>query len=269
MNIYKYQSIGNDFILLDWLDLPAVKIAQSITNPEWPAHVRSLCNRQTGIGADGVLIISKQHEHTEVLIFNADGSNGQKCLNGLRCAALHLVNKRNYPQTLQLAMHKQHITCIVDPTSGLITINAGTAIYQQPQQITVANNTLNGHIIDTGNPHFVIMQKVQLNWLKQYGSEIEHHKLFPNRTNVEFVWHNQEASKLQHTKVYGALVYERGCGITQACGTGAAAIMQTLLHQQIVTHNEPVSIKMPGGIINSHINNNNEIIQSATAKLCS
>ena len=78
----------------------------------------------------------------------------------------------------------------------------------------------------------MILEKIDLSWLQQYGNEIENHKDFPNRTNVEFVW------KAENN--YHALVYERGCGITKACGTGAAAIAQTLYHQNKITCKNPV-----------------------------
>lgn len=261
MNFHKYQSLGNDFILLDWLDRKDEEIKNIIETPGWPLFINDICARHTGIGADGVLII-KQNTYPEILIFNADGSNGNKCLNGLRCAAHYLHNKKSYAANFSVIMNHETISCAINSTQNTITINAGKANYLGQHSISIAKQNLSGHIIDMGNPHFVIPQKVDFNWLKEHGAKIENHTLFPNRTNVEFIWQNDENSKLQK---YDVLVHERGVGITQACGSGAAAIMQTLYSENKIKINEKVLINMQGGIIESYFTDDKEIIQTTTA----
>ncbi|MGD9153303.1 MAG: diaminopimelate epimerase [Gammaproteobacteria bacterium] len=246
MKFYRYQSLGNDFILLDWLE------CEDSINPDW---IRQNCDRRNGAGADGILVLQNKN-HPRVRIFNADGSDGQSCFNGVRCAAYHLVSQRNFPQTFKLKMQRL-INCEV--IKNLITINVGKVSYKKPHQILIANKILSGHIVDVGNPHFVILEKIDLSWLQKYGHAIENHQDFPGRTNVEFVWRNANN--------YYALVYERGCGITKACGTGAAAIVQTLFHQNEITCNQKISIQMPGGVLQTYLDDNESVIQVAQAEI--
>lgn len=282
LNFYKYQSLGNDFILLDWLT------HSGSINPGW---IKRNCNRQNGIGADGVLILQNK-SRPQVQMFNADGTDGQSCFNGLRCAAYYLVNKRNFPQKFKLKMQRL-IDCEV--IKNIVTINVGKVNYQRSHQIQIADKILSGHIVDVGNPHFVVLEKVDLAWLQKHGSEIENHQDFPNRTNVEFVWghkfrgcetcslslssarskfalddsrgripvlplENPPPDKENH---YYALIYERGCGITKACGTGAAAVTQTLYQQNKILCNQKISIQMPGGVLQTYLDSDESIIQIA------
>lgn len=242
----KYQSLGNDFILFDWLDEAKPKFDQKL--------IQHICDRHFGIGSDGVLIIQKnKNQQLELFMFNVDGTNGGKCLNGIRCAAHYLVKQKNYPAELDIFMGDTLMHCEV--TDEVIT-NLGTIKYQKQHQITVDNKTITGHIVDAGNPHFVIFGQI-------HGSAptaaISEHPDFPDRTNVEFVW--------KENNNFNVVIYERGCGMTLACGTGAAAVMQTLYHLQKVDQNETVHLKMPGGILESYIDKNNNVIQKAPASL--
>jgi len=248
MKFFKYQSLGNDFILLDWMERGAQEI-----NSSW---IKKNCDRQNGIGSDGVLII--KNKTPKVLMFNSDGTDGQKCFNGLRCVAHYLVAQKKFPQKFSVIM--QHpIHCEV--RENLITLNLGKANYQNPHEIKIGGKLLQGHIVDVGNPHFVILEKIDLNWLQKYGGEISNHTDFPNRTNVEFVWQDKDKDK------YNALIYERGCGITKACGTGAAAIMQTLYQQNKIKREQEISIQMLGGVLQSYLGQDESIVQIAKAEM--
>ena len=247
----KYQSLGNDFVLLDYLSQPKPEF-----DPNWFQLVQQLCDRHFGIGADGVLLISlNSQDQLEANIFNADGSNGDKCLNGLRCVADYLVKHKNYPESLDIFMGDKLMACEVDDQ---VTINVGTANYVREQKLAIADKNFIGHVIDVANPHLVIFEEIECEWLQQYGAEMEQHPDFPDQTNVEFVWPTKDS--------YQVLIYERGVGMTLACGTGAAAVMQALLHLNEIKSSDTVNIQMPGGIIKSHIENN-EIIQIAPANL--
>ena len=134
IKLYKYESLGNDFVLLDWFDR-----SESI-NSDW---IRQRCDRQDGIGADGVLILRNKNQ-PQVQMFNADGTDGQSCFNGVRCAAYHLVNQRNFPKNFTLEMLRLIDCEVVD---NLVTINVGKADYKKLHQIKIANKTLSGHIL--------------------------------------------------------------------------------------------------------------------------
>lgn len=254
LTFYKYQSLGNDFVLFDWLD----KIDNTaLQNSQWPNFVRQICNRNYGVGADGVLIVKKQHNQIEGLIFNSDGSKPEKCLNGLRCIAHYLVNQKQFPSKLNILMKNVNV-CTVE--NNEIIANIGKANYQEKLSLKINNQTFIGHKVDVGNPHFVIDREVSLEWLKKHGADFSEHKLFPHRTNVEFVWPIQQQE-------YNLLIYERGCGVTNACGTGAAATLQTLFQLGKITRNKKIIFNMPGGKLQSYLENDGSIIQIASAAM--
>lgn len=244
MIFYKYQSLGNDFILLDWLETPPLFDIQS---PDWRAFVINSCKRHTGIGADGILVITKGTTlHENVAIFNADGSDGELCLNGARAAALHLKIYHNYPDQFTLTMGESKIETTIEnsPRRNLITQYLPLGEVRGNKTIEVADNILSGEVVDVGNPHFIIFEKQNLRWLEKHGAAIEQHEAFPNKTNVEFIWPDKEVDNKYHV-----LVYERGCGITLGCSSGAAAITTLLHKKEKLPLGEAIKIIMPGGIV--------------------
>lgn len=250
-DFHKYQSLGNDFVLFDCIEKSNLEF-----DSNWTEFVQQICKRHFGVGADGVLIVTKKEDAFETLIFNADGSNGFKCLNGLRCVANYLVRQKKHNHALKIFMGDQWIDCDV---AKEVNIKIKAPEYINSQTIKIADKELTGHIVSVGNPHFVIFESVDVEWLKDNGHLIEQHEIFPNRTNVEFVWQNQDG--------YNILVYERGCGITMACGTGAAAVMWTLYHEHKVSIDTPVKLNMLGGDLISQIDVDYNITQTALARL--
>lgn len=267
-NFFKYQSLGNDFILFDCYKKPETYINQALAEASFPSSVKMLCDRHFGIGADGVLVLKGNTGLSlpEMLIFNSDGSKAEICLNGLRCVALHLHMNYNFPIQFKVKVGDKILECFILHQKDLnekvlIKINVGTINnYYGETKISTTQGELSGHFINVGNPHFVLFQQTTLDWLTKNGAEIEKHKFFPNKTNVEFIW----KESLFH---YNALVYERGCGITLACSSGAAAITGILAKLMLLNHDQDVKISMPGGDVICSINKSEEIIMSADAKL--
>jgi diaminopimelate epimerase len=260
IEFYKCQSLGNNFILFDWLDFAANKTNKILQNRQFPKLIENLCDRNFGIGADGVLIILPNAKNIEALIFNADGSNGGKCLNGLRCVANYLHEKRNTPKTLSILMGKEKIATEVLKNSEIkIALSPAKKI----DKLSIKKPRLDGYTVDVGNPHFIIWQEIDWEWLAKYGLQISTHEKFPKQTNVEFVWQGQKIGKRQS---YNILVFERGCGITMACGTGAAAVMNLLLKLGKINADEEIVLNMLGGEIISSINNR-QVIQRAKAEI--
>lgn len=261
---YKYQSLGNDFVLIDWLDEKQKSIDEIINSDEWPDFISHLCSRNFGIGADGVLIVKKKSEsQIEGVVFNSDGSNGETSLNGLRCIAHYLIKQKNYPANLNVFMGNKDMQCELQDDE--IRIQVSNIIYKKEKTINVLNKNFLGHIVDVGNPHFIIFSDIDPVWLSENGIKISEHKFFPNRTNVEFVWEYSEAAKKQ--KVYCMLVYERGVGMTLACGSGAAAAVMALYKLNKIKTNKKVVIEMSGGTLISYIDDKNNVIQLASAEM--
>ncbi|MFH1831914.1 MAG: diaminopimelate epimerase [bacterium] len=277
LEFIKYQSLGNDFVLFDWLNNSEQNIQEITGDKSFSAFVSKLCDRHFGIGADGIIILKKITKNMpEMLIYNADGSQAEICLNGLRCVAHYL-----YTQNKQISFeimagpHTAHCTIAQDNPEDLSNIQIITAlpISKSAQNLNTcpssqsSQNNLEpiiaqisqarfaGYPINIGNPHFIILQKTTSEWLDAYGKELEQHKLFPQKTNVEFVWQ-------QDQNTYNVLVYERGCGRTLACGSGAVAITTLFYLQEKIKSQEKITLIMQGGSLTCWVENNQVFLQA-------
>lgn len=245
----KYHSLGNDFVIIDWFKKPESYL-QSITQSDgWSRWVQQVCTHHTGIGADGVLIVRANTEAgvPEILVYNSDGSAGQTCLNGLRAVARYLVVHRNLPGHLTIKMGSRLYVCDVvqqhsEGVDSLVTIAMNLAENHGIATVAIAGETFKGTKMSVGNPHFIIEKSIDRALLERVGPLIESHESFPNRTNVEFFWQDCVRDDLYHL-----IVYERGCGITNACSSGAAASISLLYERKVITNNMRISIAMPGG----------------------
>lgn len=254
----KYQSLGNDFIIFDWYKKSNKKILDKLTHKNWHNFVQKICNRHSGIGANGLLILKQniKLKLPEVIIFNSDGSNGEICLNGVRCLSHYLHIKYNFPKQFRTVMRGKIINCTI--SSSMFIINKiNDAKYLKDHQITTTSGKFNGSAISIGNPHFIIFEKRTIKWLNDNGNIIEQHSSFPQKTNVEFIWPKKS------TNEYNVLIYERGCGITNACSSGAAAITWLLFSKNIITINEKIKLHMPGGLIICWIDKKTQITLKA------
>jgi len=189
-------------------------------------------------------------------MFNTDGSDGQLCLNGARCAANYLYKYHNYPNQFELTMGEKTITNTIEHKNETITITQKipTGAYLGEKRIAANKRDFLGHIVDIGNPHFIVFEQTDRKWLEHYGRSIEQHKAFPNKTNVEFIWPHKTKKNAYHI-----LVYERGCGVTQACSSAAAAVTQLLRKKKRVRLNEPVNLCMLGGVLTGLITKEQQI----------
>ncbi len=218
INVTKMQGCGNDFVIIDKneydkINLPMDELAKKI------------CNRNFGVGADG-MIIPKQSNIADIgwHFYNSDGSIAQMCGNGMRCFAKYafdkkLVNKKQFSvETLAGIISPE----ILD--NGFVKVDMGTPVLQDEKipfkgerKIKVLDKEFYIHPVSMGNPHCVIFTDDDpLKLAQKYGAEIEKHPYFPEKTNTEFV-------KIINKNEIEMCVYERGCGITLACGTGACA----------------------------------------------
>jgi diaminopimelate epimerase len=247
----KYQSLGNDFILFDWTTHAETVINERINHSHWKSHVVSLCDRHTGVGADGILLLKLRLDSTfEMLIFNSDGSRAEICLNGIRCSAHYLYHRDKQCRTFHIQAGSQSIRnqiLLSDKEHGYLRIltQVSSPVFEKSISVSTGEGIFNGHQVHVGNPHFVVFQKKELSWLSQHGVLIEQHSYFPQKTNVEFVWKDHE----EDSSTYRVLVYERGCGITLSCSSGAVAIMKALHQLGMVRHEESINLVMLGGIL--------------------
>ena len=235
MHFFKYNGLGNDFIFLDGTT------AQAVKDPA--ALARRLCNRHSGIGADGlILLLPSQTADARMRIMNSDGSEAEMCGNASRCVPLHLLtqgiisNKQISLETLAGPIQTE----VVDVSKGLVRVNMGRPRDIVPNfEVKLPSQTWVGTKVSMGNPHFVVVvENAEEFPVAELGPVLETHPLFPQKTNVEFV-------QILDPNTARMRVWERGVGITQACGTGACATAAACILKGLT--NPQVTLQLDGG----------------------
>lgn len=209
----KMHGAGNDYIYVDTIKSP-------IESPDKLSVAWSA--RHTGIGSDGLVLIgSSDKADFSMRIFNADGSEAQMCGNASRCIGKYLYEYGLTSKT----------TVTLDTLSGIkilrlhiedgkvdsVTVDMGAPAGIHEQIVEAQGKQFTGTVLSMGNPHLVIfVNDIKDIHLESIGPELENHPLFPDRINVEFAQLLEDGSIRMR-------VWERGSGITQACGTGACA----------------------------------------------
>ena len=265
----KYQSLGNHFILVDRLLESETSTQALITDPAWPQCVRDICMPNFGIGADGILLVAQNQASNlpEMRIFNADGSQAENCLNGLRCVAHYLFTHKELPRNFTIKLGNRTISCSIvgDKNNPEIITAVGTASYQEYTTIQAASMSFTGHVTHIGNPHFVIEQKISTDFLREYGKALESHAFFPHKTNVEFFWMEPTTKGSTTPFTITMIPFERGCGLTLACSTGAAVTLDVLQRIGRVHFGEKVTCIMPGGAVIGWLDEQKTIFLQAQA----
>ena len=262
MRFTKMQGAGNDYIFIDSRDA-------SMASTDWPALSRAMSDRHFGVGGDGlILFLSSQVAHLKMRMFNADGSEGDMCGNGLRCFVKHaldrgMVDAGSTPVTVETLAGVRS----VDPvTEGGAIVGARVAMGEPrlaPEEVPVilpaeGGRRIGGAVLDypvevdgsrlklsfvsMGNPHAVAFLEEPVGEfpLHTLGPKVEHHPMFPRRVNFEIV-------NLAGDGRLNARVWERGSGETMACGTGACAIG---VASRLLGHTgDAVDITLPGGAL--------------------
>ena len=209
----KMHGAGNDYIYVDTTKYP-------IESPEKLSVAWS--TPHTGIGSDGLVLIgSSDKADFSMRIFNADGSEAKMCGNASRCIGKYLYE---YGLTSKTAVTLDTLSGIKvlklhveDGKVDTVTVDMGTPTDMQEQTVEANGQPFTGTTVSMGNPHLVIfVDDIKGIDLENIGPKLENHPLFPGRINVEF------AQILEDGKIR-MRVWERGSGITQACGTGACA----------------------------------------------
>ena len=227
MKFTKMQGLGNDYVYVDCT-------RQELSDPEKTARIVS--DRHFGIGSDGLILICPSDKADfEMRMYNADGSRGEMCGNGIRCVAKYVYDYGLTDQTsisvetlggikyLDLTVEHGKVslvkvdmgTPILEP-SRIPVAASGTRVVDEP--LEVEGKVYHMTCVSMGNPHAVIfMDDVAGLDLEKIGPSFENHERFPNRVNTEFV-------KVLDQNTVEMRVWERGSGETLACGTGACAV---------------------------------------------
>ena len=224
MQFTKVHGLGNDFIILDGRTEPR----------DYASLAKKLCHRQTGIGADGLLIIENSNvADIKMRIVNADGSEAEMCGNGIRCFAKYVYHEGIVPKTEfgveTLAGIMRPKLVMKDGVVAGVTVDMGEPVLECAEipvvvegrcvgrEMTVQGETLQYTTVLVGVPHTLIYvdDPTDKKWMNM-GWAIEHASVFPKRSNVNFAKVVDDHTMIMRT-------FERGCGPTLACGTGASA----------------------------------------------
>ena len=246
IKLTKMQGCGNDFVIIDYPEYEKTGLKMS-------ELAQKVCNRNFGVGADGMIIPKLNPENKEADIswyfYNSDGSTAQMCGNGMRCFAKYcidnkLVDKKSFSVETLAGIIKPELL-----DNGLIKVNMGKPILENKKipfwsengekKLTALDREFEITPVSMGNPHCVIITDEDPMKLAQiYGPVIEKHEFFPEKTNTEFV-------RVKSRMEIDMRVFERGCGITLACGTGAcASVVACVLNN--LTENK-VKVNLLGG----------------------
>lgn len=244
MDFVKMHGLGNDFIVVEALSFEDAARFQAVS-PAW-------CDRHFGIGADGVLVTGPDPQADIFMrIFNPDGSEAEMCGNGIRCIALYArqtghVDKDAFMVRTRVGLRPVQLTadeavrvdmgCPILEPSAIPVQGQGSSL---DIPVKAAGEWFKVNAISMGNPHAVIFTgDARQIPLAEWGAAVEKHPIFPAATNVEF-------AEVRSRSELVVRVWERGAGITLACGTGACACA-VASHLQGHTGRE-VLVHLPGG----------------------
>jgi diaminopimelate epimerase len=240
LKFYKYHGTGNDFIVVD-----LIKYGKNILTKK---QIVKLCKRNFGIGADGILLVlPSEKADYKMRIFNPDGTEPEMCGNGIRCFVKYLADN-------SLLENKKSVN--VETLAGIkkskfyakngkffVEVNMGKADFEDLNlfkgsyiEKDISKNE-KFTAVSVGNPHMVIIKdkKVEKDYLLKRGKELVYNEYYNAGTNVEFI-------NIKSSNEIDMMVYERGAGITLACGTGACASVSVLGKLKKINFNEWIKL---------------------------
>ena len=264
MKFTKMHGAGNDYLFIDG----------RVEDRDWPALSVAMSDRHKGVGSDGIILAAQSDESDlQMIMFNADGSEGQMCGNGIRCVVRFAFDEGILPAgdstlAVETASGVRHVTPIweegimVRARVGMgepklraedvpVVVPGYEVVTDYPLQID--GYTMDISCVSMGNPHAVAFMEVDIDGLPldKVGPLVEHHPMFPQRVNFEVV----NLIDSSHVKTR---VWERGSGLTEACGTGACAVaVSARLHGYV---GDDVTVSLPGGDLAIHWPGEGEVI---------
>lgn len=250
VNFTKMHGLGNDFIIVNLFTEP---------NSNYQRLSRELCDRRFGIGADGIILIAPpegKDNQLKMVIYNSDGSEANMCGNGMRCFARYayekgLVSTPEFRVETRGGIIIPKVRVVNGELSG-VRVNMGKPRFKAEEvpvklegeeiinhEISIKGTAYKINAISMGNPHCVIFcEDVNSIPLETVGPGIETDPLFPSKVNVEF-------AQVLNRREIRMRVWERGAGITLACGTGACATAIAAAKNGLT--DREVTVHLPGG----------------------
>ena len=253
MQFTKMHGLGNDYLYV-------------YGEPEHPAEWSvKLSNRHFGAGSDGMIwICPSEVADFKMRIFNADGSEAKMCGNGIRCVGKYVYDKGYTDKThLEIETLSGIRTLDLHLSDGIVenvSVDMGKAVLSDPEDLDVDGTYVNCNPVSVGNPHAVIfVDDIETAPLTTLGPKLEHHEAFPGGVNVEFV---------QKTGKNGLRmrVWERGSGVTMACGTGACASAAAAVSKGLCDFGLDFSVRLDGGVLTIQVASDYSVIMTGPAE---
>ncbi len=242
----KMQGCGNDYVYFDCMK-------ETFENPE--AQSIRLADRHFGIGGDGIILICPSTEaDAKMRMFNADGSEGRMCGNGIRCVSKYLYDEKLVGETFTIETLSGIKFIQMDETGERVRVDMGSPIIEAKEVpvITTQEEMIDAicevdgisypvTCVSMGNPHCIMfVEDVESIKIEEIGPKFENHPMFPEKTNVEFI-------KVIDDHTLQMRVWERGSGETLACGTGACASAVAAVLVGHCAKDQPITVQLRGG----------------------
>ena len=255
---FRGHGLGNDYVVMDPKEL-SFKLT--------PKNIELICNRHWGLGSDGILALTaSKNADFGLRIFNPDGTEAEKSGNGLRIFARYLhatgkTKKKHFTVETKGGIVSIDLHIDRQGDAGSVTVEMGRATFKPAalpctlpadeliqQPIDAAGRSFQFTGVSVGNPHCVLFKQAGESWSREdllsLGPALEHHALFPKRTNVQL------AVPIGPKEIY-ILIWERGAGETQASGSSSCAAASAAVRLGLVK--SPVTVKMPGGTLTIYV----------------
>lgn len=254
MKFTKMHGLGNDYLYVYG------EVPENIAELS-----QKLSERHFGAGSDGMIYISKSDiADFKMRIFNADGSEAKMCGNGIRCVGKYVYDKgctdKKFLSIETLSGVKYLTLQIENGKVKTVTVDMGQAKAEKQMSLTVDGETVSLIPVSVGNPHAVIfVDDIETVPLTALGPKIERHPDFSDGVNVEFV-------EVLGSDKLRMRVWERGSGITMACGTGACASVMAAIAAKHCRYDKTVSVVLDGGILKIKIASDNTVQMTGPAE---
>jgi diaminopimelate epimerase len=261
----KVEGLANDFVVVE----------SSLSSPDAvlskDARI-ALCDRRRGVGADGVLLVLPPVTAGAIAtmhVTNSDGSEPEMCGNGLRCVARVLTDAgraaTTTPFVVDTGAGRRQVTVHDD---GTVEIDMGDATFVDEKagvprldtDVLVDGVPARAMAVSMGNPHLVIERRGDRDVVTREGPRLETDPRFPHRVNVGFATKTGE-------RALDLVVWERGAGLTEACGTGACAAVAAFTERGLLPRGVPVAVRLPGGVLLVTVDENRRVQMRGPARV--
>ena len=233
----KFQGLGNDFVILNVTSLEEID-----------SHfLKKIADRRRGVGCDQLLVLLPPDDdrvQARLFIFNGDGSSAGACGNGTRCLVRYLAKKNPGLTTISMSTPAGILRgSLCNDDEAIVEQGKPKFLTSEPLNISEFGLEAKGYPVDMGNNQLVIFtSEVNKDNLDEFGPKLERHPFFPDRTNVEFC-------SVSESGTIKVLVWERGAGKTEACGSGACAVAFVAIKKGFVNVESSVKVEMEGGAL--------------------